>query len=54
MQPPVIVYTVPQCPSCEAVKRHLTARGVSYRRTCGRILPRSRRCWPGPMSGSPP
>lgn len=30
MQRPVTVYTVPHCSSCEAVKRFLTARGVSY------------------------
>ncbi|GBF04688.1 glutaredoxin [Deinococcus aerius] len=30
MLPTVIVYTVPNCSSCEAVKRFLTARRVIY------------------------
>lgn len=28
MTPPVTVYTVPKCSSCEAVKRYLHKRGV--------------------------
>ena len=27
---PVIVYSTPLCAPCEALKRHLTARGVSF------------------------
>ena len=30
MPPTVIVYTVPNCSSCEAVKRFLSKRGVPY------------------------
>lgn len=30
MRNPVIVYSTPFCAPCEALKRHLTARGVAF------------------------